>query len=61
MISRADMMRAAIIAMIQSLIPVLIILDLVDWDDNQVATIMLFVTNAVTLAFLFYPSNHSAV
>lgn len=51
-----DKIRAAIIATIQSLIPVLILLGVVDWTSDQVAIVMLFITNAVTMLFLLLPN-----
>ena len=51
-----DKIRAAIIATIQSLIPVLILLGVVNWSADQIAIVMLFVVNAVTTLFLLLPN-----
>lgn len=51
-----DKARAAVIATIQSLLPVLILLGVVNWTSDQVAIVMLFVTNAVTTGFLLAPN-----
>ena len=47
-----DLHRAAIIAFVQSLFPVLILLGLIQLSDQQIAAIMLAVGNSLTLAML---------
>lgn len=47
-----DQLRAAIIAVAQSFLPLLVLLGIVELDDTQMAAIMLFITNAVTLGAL---------
>lgn len=49
-----DNIRAAIIALAQSLFPVLVLLNVIDLDETQIAAIMLFITNAITLVALFF-------
>lgn len=47
-----DNLRAAIIALAQSLFPVLVIAGVLALDETQISVIMLFVTNAVTVIAL---------
>lgn len=49
--------RAGIIAFAQSLLPVLILAGIVQLNENQISIVMLCVTNAVTLAALFFPAK----
>lgn len=46
-----DTLRGLIIGLIQSLFPVLEILDVVSFTGDEIATLMLFLTNTVTLLF----------
>ncbi len=55
-----DQIRAAIIAVVQSLLPALVLLNVVSLDDTQIAAIMLFITNAVTLFALLVKSGQEA-
>lgn len=47
-------LRAAVIALIQSIFPVLQVLGIAHFSGDDIAVLMLFVTNAVTLFFLVY-------
>lgn len=47
-----DILRATIISAIQSIFPVLQIAGVISFTGDQIATIMVFVTNIVTLLFL---------
>lgn len=47
-----DQIRAAIIAVAQSFLPLLVLLGIVELSDTQIAAIMLFITNAITLVAL---------
>lgn len=47
-----DILRAAIISLIQSAFPVLQITGIINFTGDEIATIMVFVTNAVTFLFL---------
>lgn len=55
--TRSEQIRAALIAMIQSLFPALVLLGIIDWTSDTIAAVMLVVTNAVTLGFLLLPRN----
>lgn len=47
-----DEIRAAVIAVAQSLLPALVLLGVLDWTEDQIAAVMLVVVNAITLGFL---------
>lgn len=47
-----DNLRAGIIALAQSFFPLIVLLGIVQLDDTQIAAIMLFITNAITVAAL---------
>lgn len=47
-----DQLRAAIIAVAQSFFPLIVLLGIVSLSDTQIAAIMLFITNAITLVAL---------
>jgi hypothetical protein len=49
-----DAQRAAIIALIQSLFPVLMILGIVSLTADQISILMLFITNGLTTFMLFW-------
>ncbi len=53
--TRSEQIRAAIIAMIQSLFPALVLLGVISWTSDTIAAVMLVVTNVVTLGFLLLP------
>lgn len=55
--SRSEQLRAAVIAVINSLLPVLVLTGIVSLDEDAQAGIMLAVTNAVTLFFLLLPNK----
>lgn len=55
-----DVIRAAILAFVQSLFPVLQILHVVSFTGDEVATIMLFVGNFLTLVFLIVKVGQQA-
>ena len=55
-----DQVRAAVIAVAQSLFPVLILLGVLDLDDTQIAAIMLFITNSLTLVMLAFKKGQTA-
>lgn len=55
-----DTFRAALIAVVQSLFPVLNILDVVSFTSDEISVIMLFITNAVTLIFLSLKTGQEA-
>ncbi len=52
----SNQQRAAIIALAQSIFPVVILAG-VDLPDTAVAAIMLVITNAVTLVALIFPAK----
>lgn len=52
-----DKLRAAILATIQSAFPVLQIAGVVSFSGDQVATIMLLISNVLTTAAFFYKSG----
>ena len=54
--TKSEQIRAAIIAVIQSLLPALVLLNVVHLTSDAIAAIMLVVTNTVTLAFLLLPN-----
>jgi hypothetical protein len=47
--AKYDAIAAAVIALIQSIFPVLILTGAVDWTSDTIAAVMLVVTNTVTL------------
>lgn len=51
-----DKTRAAVISLIQSFLPILEIVGVVHLTSDQVAAVMLFVTNFVTTLFYFLPN-----
>lgn len=51
--TRADQIRAAIIATVQSLFPVLNLTGIISLTGDDISIVMLCVTNVVTLGFLF--------
>lgn len=55
-----DQIRAAIIAVAQSFLPLLVLLGIVSLDDTQMAAIMLFITNSVTLIALAMKQGQQA-
>ena len=56
-----DKTRAGIIAVAQSLFPLLVTLQIVDLSDAQIGAIMLFVTNTITLAALVFNQGQGPV
>ena len=54
--TKSEQIRAAIIAVIQSLLPALVLLHVIDWTSDTIAAVMLVVTNTVTLFFLLLPN-----
>lgn len=54
--NRSEQLRAAIIAVVQSLLPALVLLNVIDWTSDTIAAVMLVVTNITTLAFLLLPN-----
>jgi hypothetical protein len=55
-----DQIRAGLIALAQSFFPLIVLLGVVDLDDTQIAAIMLFITNSITLAALLFKQGQSA-
>ena len=55
-----DNVRAAFIAFVQSLLPLLVLLGLVELTDTQISGIMLAVTNGMTLAALLFKQGQSS-
>ena len=55
-----DIQRAAIIATIQSVFPVLLILGVVDLTEEEIGAIMLFVSNALTMVMLIVKNGQQA-
>lgn len=51
---RLNQINAAVIALIQSLFPALVLLGVIDWSSDTIAAVMLVVTNTVTLIGLFF-------
>lgn len=58
--TKSEQVRAGIIALIQSILPALVLLGVVDWTSDTIAAVMLVVTNAVTLTFLLLPTAPTA-
>lgn len=58
--TRSEQIRAAIIAVAQSLFPALVLLNVIDWTSTTIAAVMLVVTNIVTLFFLLLPRNDAS-
>lgn len=56
----SNQFRAAIIALIQSVFPVLVLLG-VDLSDDAIAAIMLVITNTMTLLALLFPGREEVV
>ena len=52
----ADVLRAAILGVVNAVVPMLVLFGIADWSADQVASVMLAVSTVLTLAFLFYPS-----
>jgi high-affinity K+ transport system ATPase subunit B len=57
--SRLNQLNAAIFALVQSLFPALVLLDVVDWSTDEQAIIMLVVTNAITLVGLIFAQSEA--
>jgi len=55
--TKSEQIRAAIIALAQSIFPVLILLGAIDWTSDQIAAVMLVVTNFLTVFFLLLPNK----
>lgn len=55
-----DKFRAALIAFVQSLFPVLILFGVVEFTDTQIASIMLAISNGLTLAMLLWKNGQEA-
>lgn len=58
--TRSEQIRAAIIALAQSLFPALVLLGVIDWTSDTIAAVMLVVTNLVTMFFLLLPNKPTA-
>lgn len=54
-----DYVRAAILATVQSIFPVLQIVGIVTLTSDEIATVMLFVGNGLTLAALVFTKGQS--
>ena len=54
--AKSAQIRAAIIAVVQSVFPALVLLNVIDWTSDTIAAVMLVVTNVVTLTFLLLPN-----
>lgn len=59
--TRSEQLRATIIAVVQSLLPFLVLIGVVDWTADTIAACMLVVTNVVTMVFLLLPNRASDV
>lgn len=55
--THSEQIRAGIISFISSLLPVLILANVVSLDADGLAVVMLCVSNFVTLAFLLLPNK----
>ena len=55
-----DITRAAIIAFVQSLFPVLQLAGVVDLTSDQIAAVMLAIGNGLTLLFLVIKAGQSS-
>ena len=51
----AEVLRAALLAVLNSLFSLLVIFNIVEWAAEQVAALNLFISTMLTLFFLFYP------
>lgn len=49
-----DELRAAIIAIAQSLFPVLNLTGILELTSDEISIVMLFITNIITTVFLFF-------
>jgi hypothetical protein len=60
--SRLNQLNALIFALVQSLVPVLILTGVVSWTDTTIAAVMLVVTNTLNLiGFVFAQSEATNV
>ena len=50
--AKSEQIRAAIIAVVQSVFPALVLLNVIDWTSDTIAAVMLVVTNVVIPLFL---------
>jgi high-affinity K+ transport system ATPase subunit B len=57
--TRLNQLNAAIFALVQSLFPALVLLNVVDWTSDEQAIIMLVVTNAITLVGLIFAQSEA--
>lgn len=55
--SRLNQVNAAVFAVIQSLIPALILLGILDWTADQTAGVLLVVSNTLTLVGLVFAQS----
>lgn len=55
--SRLNQINAAVFAVIQSLIPALILLGVLDWTTDTTAAVLLVVTNTLTLVGLIFAQS----
>ena len=54
-----DLVRAAIIAFAQSVFPVLVIAGIADFTEQEVAAIILLISNGITLGALLFKTGQS--
>lgn len=55
--SRLNQINAAVFAVVQSLIPALILLGVLDWTADTTAAVLLVVTNTLTLVGLIFAQS----
>lgn len=55
--SRLNQINAAVFAVVQSLIPALILLGVLDWTADTTAAVLLVVTNTLTLVGLVFAQS----
>lgn len=55
--THSEQLRAAFIAVIQSLLPFLVLVGVIHWTSDTIAACMLVVTNVVTTLFLLLPNK----
>lgn len=57
--TRLNQINAAIFAVVQSLIPALVLAGVLSWTDTTIAAVMLVVSNTLTLVGLIFAQSTS--
>lgn len=55
--TRINQINAAVFAVVQSLVPALVLLGVLSWTTDQVAAVMLVVSNTLTLIGLVFAQS----